>query len=98
MQIFFGIMSVLLVCLVFTSEWFTSKGNLYFAYRINIAKYIGFIILETALALNNPAQMAVLLFNISNIWGLTMSVKGIIRLKKEETEAIKNKKPIFLKD
>ena len=92
---FFTSMSVFLVVVVGISEWFNSKGNLKVVYPLNVLKYGGFIILETALAINDPKQAAILIFNISNTWGLLMNVKGIIRLYKES----KQKKPVqFLKD
>lgn len=95
---FFTTISVLLVVIVGVSEWFNSKGNLKIVYPMNILKYTGFIILETAIALNDPAQAAILLFNISNSWGLAMNIKGLIRLYQESKASKQKKPPQILKD
>lgn len=82
-QLFFTIMSFSLITDVLISEWFNSKGKLHIVYPLNVIKFSGFLILETCLALNNHAQIAMLLFNISNLFGLLMNIQGIRRLKQE---------------
>jgi len=95
---FFTFMSVFLLLTVSIAEWFNSKGNLKIVYPMNIVKYAGFIVLETAIAINDPSQAAILLFNISNSWGLAMNIKGIARLYEEEKAKKQSAKPQFLKD
>jgi len=80
MNLFFTILSIFLVLVVFISEWYNSKGNLRVVYPLESIKFSGFLILETALALNHPEQKALILFNIANLWGLFMNLKGMRRL------------------
>lgn len=99
-QWFFTTMSIFLLLTVCIAEWFSAKGNLKIVYPLNMIKYLGFIVLETAIAINDPSQAAILLFNISNSWGLAMNIKGIARLY-EEAGSKKRKLPTppqFLKD
>lgn len=79
-ELFFTSLSVFLVATVFISEWFNSKGNLRIVYPLESIKFFGFLILETGLALNHPDQWAIMLFNIANLWGLAMNIKGYRRL------------------
>lgn len=95
---FFTFMTIFLLLTVSIAEWFGSKGNLKVLYPMNVVKYAGFIVLETAIAINNPDQAAILLFNISNSWGLAMNIKGIARLLEEEKAKKEVAKPQFLKD
>lgn len=96
---FFTSISLLLVALVGLAEWFSSNGNLRVVYPLNALKYLGFIVLETALALNDPDQIAILIFNISNSWGLAMNIKGMLRLIEEDKKKKEQpKQPQFLKD
>lgn len=65
-------------------QWVLSKGNLRVSYRMAIGVYIGYIIVETTLALRNPEQLHILVFNTVNVWGIVMAIKGLLRLKREE--------------
>jgi hypothetical protein len=43
--------------------------------------FILYLIIETMLALHDPAQWSVLLFNITNTIGLISAIQGYYRLK-----------------
>lgn len=85
-EIFFTILSCFLVTVVFIAEWYSSKGNLKVVYPMNCLKFGGFLILETSIALNNPEQWAIMIFNLANLWGLAMNIKGLRRLIKKRQE------------
>jgi hypothetical protein len=81
---FFLILSVIIVTIQVINYWFLSKGKLHIVHPLSICAFIGYIIIETALALNDPSQIAVMLFNITNCWALAMNVKGWIRLTRKK--------------
>ncbi len=49
--------------------------------------YIIYIIIETHLAIRDPEQTAVILFNLTNLWGFFMALKGYLRLRKINNES-----------
>lgn len=61
------------------SHWYLSRGDTRTVYRMNVLVYLGYIVVETWLGLRDESQRAVLLYNISNVWALSMAVKGAIR-------------------
>lgn len=77
------ILGVFVVISQILKHWYFSKGNLWYSYHINIITYICYIFLETIVALHDHAQRSLLIMNIVSIWALIMSIKGIIRIKKE---------------
>lgn len=79
MTYFFWITSIILVALQFVNHWFLGKGNLKVVYPVSIVVYIMYIIVETTLALNDPTQAGILLFNLVNTWALFNAVKGYLR-------------------
>lgn len=85
---FFTFMTIDLILTVLVAEWFSSKGLMKLVYPLNALKFFGFIILETAIAFNHPEQNAIVLFNISNCWGLAMNIKGMYRLYKERKNEV----------
>ena len=66
------------------AQWQLSKGHLKFAYPLLVVVYSFYIVIETILALRDPSQISILLFNIVNIWALIMAYRGIQRLKNLE--------------
>lgn len=86
--IFITILTLVVVPANMIAQWFLSKGKLYLAYPLLIFVYVLYIIIETFLALRDPAQTSVLLFNIVNIWAAIMAWKGLQRLKKSENEKV----------
>lgn len=81
-MIWFNIGVVLTVVLQFINFWLISKGKI--NYYVMIATYIGYLILETILALKEEDQYMVLVFNLVNVWALSMTVKGLLRQRKEQ--------------
>jgi uncharacterized membrane protein len=43
-----------------------------------------YFIIETSLALNNPEQIGILIFNILNVWAFVMAAKGLLRLRQDK--------------
>ena len=62
-------------------NWLLSKGKLEAAHRLGIVMFSCFIAVETSLALRNPDQINVLIFNVVNLWAIVMAFKGLARLK-----------------
>lgn len=85
---FITIFTILILIFSPIRFWFQSKGNLWLVYRLDIFVYSCYLVLETYLALVNPAQFALILFDIINLWAIVCAVKGIMRLKKEEKAKI----------
>jgi len=83
MTIFFLIPSSITVILSVLSHWNLSKGNNKLVYTLNLFIYAMYFIIETTLALNNPEQIGIILFNILNVWAFIMAAKGLLRLRKE---------------
>jgi len=69
-------------------HWYFANGNLWYSYHITIVIYLSYMCLETTVALHDHAQRSLLLMNIVSIWALIMSIKGIIRIKKESKNDI----------
>lgn len=67
----------------FLYQWLLSTGDLRRAYKIAIIVYLGYIIVETDLALRHPDQFNIIIFNAVNVWSIIMAVKGLRRLKRE---------------
>lgn len=65
-------------------HWLLSKGDLRKAYKVSIVMFIGFMLVETGLALRNPDQFHIIVFNVVNAWSIAMAIKGLKRLKREE--------------
>ena len=79
--LFLTAITVMTVALNVALHWNISKGNLKVVYPISMAVYIGYIVVETALAFRHPEQISVLLYNITNVWALSMAIKGYLRLR-----------------
>ncbi len=75
----FDVLTVATVGLQFFNFWLVSKGKI--NYPLLIVIYVGYIILETTLALNQKDQIFILLFNLVNIWAIAMAIKGMLRQK-----------------
>lgn len=65
--------------------WLFSHGFLKKSYYATLFAYTGFIVSESMIALNAPGQSSVFLFVILDVWAIFMSIKGLIRIKKEES-------------
>lgn len=68
------------------TQWQISKGNLKLGYPLLMFVYVLYIIIETILAFNEPSQISILLFDLVNMWGFFMALKGFLRLRKAEKE------------
>lgn len=81
------ITTITVVVLQLYNHYNLSRGNLKLAYKIAIVAYSLYAAIETSLALRDPQQISVMLFNIVNVWAIAMAVKGLRRLKLEEEKA-----------
>ena len=70
------------VSAAFLYWWLLSKGELGKAYKVAIVMYLGYMVIETDLALRHPDQLHLLVFNAINVWAIAMAVKGLMRLKR----------------
>jgi len=77
-------LSIFASCVSFLNHWFLSQGKLHISYRLIITACVCYAIIDTLLALRDPAQMGILVFNIGNIWAITMALRGLKRIKKRE--------------
>lgn len=84
--LFISAATIIVVILQIFNHYNLSKGNLKLAYKIAIIAYSLYAIIETCVALRNPEQISLLLFNIVNFWAIGMAVKGLLRLRKEENK------------
>jgi hypothetical protein len=87
MILFLWIMTISVVSIQFVNHWFFSKGRLRISYSLSIVAYSLYIIIETIIALRDPAQLSILLFNVVNFWGLLMAIKGLRRLRMERVNS-----------
>lgn len=85
-ETFFTAITLFVVVVIMVSEWFNAKGRLDITYPLGILKFIGFFVLEGALALNSTEQKALILFVFVDTWGAIMNFRGWRRLKQEATE------------
>jgi uncharacterized membrane protein len=90
LTIFFWVLSIFAACVSFTNHWFLSKGKLNISYPLIIVACTCYIIVETILALRDPVQLGILVFNLTNLWAIIMATKGLMRLRKEEEENGRN--------
>lgn len=84
MTTFFLLASIFTVILSVFSHWNLSKGNTKVVYSLNLFIYAMYFIIETSLALNNPEQIGILIFNILNVWAFVMAAKGLLRLRQDK--------------
>jgi uncharacterized membrane protein len=68
------------------NHWFLSKGKLNYSYPLIICACSCYIVIETYLAIRDPVQLGVLVFNFVNLWAIVMAVKGLLRLKEKQKE------------
>jgi micrococcal nuclease len=80
-----GFVITFLTCLVVPAnmytQWQISKGNLRLGYPLLMFVYCLYIAIETILALRDPEQISILLFDVVNVWAFFMAFKGYVRLK-----------------
>jgi len=73
--------SIAAVILQFVHLWFYSEGKLKFAYPLAFVVYSTYLVVETTLGFASPEQVGILIFNIVNIWGMIMAVRGWRKLR-----------------
>jgi len=88
---FFTILTFIVICLSLTNSWFLSQGKLKVSYPLIIAICSLCIIIETTLALRDPTQIGILMFDITNTWSIIMATKGLARIKEEEKDKLLSK-------
>lgn len=84
MTVFFWVTSILLVILQYFNHKLLGQGDLKMAYPLAIVIYTVYAIVETTLALTQPAQMGIMVFNLVNGWAVYNAFIGMRRLKREE--------------
>jgi len=82
--LFIFVLSCFAASMSLINHWFLSKGKLHVSYPVIIVACICYIIIETILALRDPVQMGIFVFNITNVWAIIMATKGLLRLKEEK--------------
>jgi uncharacterized membrane protein len=78
----FDVAVVAVVVLQIINFWHISKGKI--PYMLLMFIYVGYIIIETTLALKDEDQQFVLLFNLVNFWALAMTIKGYVNRRSRE--------------
>ena len=73
--------SVAAVVLQFIHLWLYSGGKLKYAYPMALLVYANYLVVETVLGFASPEQIGILVFNIVNIWGMAMAIRGMRILK-----------------
>lgn len=76
--------TIIVVFLQLYNHYNLSNGNLRRAYKVAIVAYTLYAAIETSLALRDPEQLSVMLFNVVNFWAIAMAIKGLLRLNKEK--------------
>jgi uncharacterized membrane protein len=84
--IFWGLTPLVIVIQIM-NHWVYSKGRLKYAYPLSMLAYALYIIIETYVALREPSQNSLLLFNLVNVWGFVMAFKGYRRIKADEKDS-----------
>jgi uncharacterized membrane protein len=84
--IFWGLTPLVIVIQIM-NHWVYSKGKLRYAYPLSMLAYALYIIIETYVALREPSQNSLLLFNLVNVWGFAMAAKGYRRIKADEKDS-----------
>jgi uncharacterized membrane protein len=69
--------------------WYISVGALKKSYYLSVAIYILVATVDTSVAIIEPNQIGILMFDIVNFWAIIMSIKGILRLKEIENGNVK---------
>lgn len=77
------ILSILIVLNQLVNYYFYGKGNLKVSYPLTMISMLGYMVVETMLAFNDPSQRAIFLFNLVNLFGFVNAYKGYKRLKGE---------------
>lgn len=85
---FLTTVTIITVILNIFNHWYIHKGQMNRVYLLSIFVYVGYIMVETAMALRHPEQWSIMLYNITNFWALSMAILGHRRLKQlQKTEA-----------
>ena len=87
-SVFYLSVAIPVVLLQFLNLWLLSKGRLSVAYPIGIAVYLGYFGIETVLAISEPEQWPILIFNLVNVWGVAMNIRGLIRIRSQRTSVL----------
>lgn len=73
------------VTLSMYNHWNLSKGRLDKVYPVVIVNCVLYIVVETIVALRDPAQLSLLMYHITNVWAIVMAIRGWNRLVEEKT-------------
>lgn len=90
LAIFFWVISIFAACVSLTNHWFLSQGKLHLSYPLIIVACTCYIVVETIIALRDPVQLGIMVFNLTNLWAIIMATKGLLRLREEKKEKEKN--------
>ena len=83
---FYTVAAILAVILQFFNHRFLGQGRLNLVYPISMVVFLLYFVVETVLALTNPDQIGILIFNTVNMWAFYNAYVGWRRLKKEQKE------------
>jgi len=84
---FFTILTIIAIILTMFSKWYLAKGILRPVYWLGIGIGITYLILNTVTAFLRPEFQAVIFYNLLSIYAISMSIKGLNRLRKENASS-----------
>lgn len=90
-EIFYWFSAVVVVTLQFFNHRFIGQGRLFIVYPLSMVIYFMYAVVETTLALTNPEQRAIMLFNLVNFWAFYNAYLGYKRLKNMSATELKEK-------
>lgn len=90
MSVFYTVSTILILFLQFFNHKFLGQGKLHRVYPISMVVYFLYAIVETTLALSNPEQISIMLFNLVNGWAFYNAFVGWRRLKNEPSGGNQN--------
>ena len=79
-----AVVAILTILTVVITQWHLAKGILKPVYYLNIATSLLHATVNWAMYLHDSEQIAMLLYNFLSIYAITMSIKGLRRLKREK--------------
>ena len=77
------IITLLTISGVVASKWYLAKGILKPVYCLNITISVLHFVVNWMMFLHDSEQISLLLYNFLSIYAVVMSVKGLMRLKRE---------------
>lgn len=90
-ELFYWMSAIVIVTLQVFNHRRLGQGKLHIVYPLSMVIYFLYAVVETTLALTNPEQRAIMLFNLVNFWAFYNAWLGHRRLKKMSVTELKDK-------